>query len=122
MVTTMGWRKEEESLAMAEYQASGAGQEALMMMVAVFPCPVWYFCCVHPLKTVPSPMWAYRGVHGRRQVRTSHVDTHPHRKDGKPNNQPKKTKYHPLHMTAGEMHPESCDSRWSTRNQASHFN
>ena len=80
----MGWRKEEESLSMVEYQASGAGQEALMMMVAAFPCPVWCFCCVHPLKTVPSPAWAYRGVHGRRQVQTSHVDTPPVRKTVNP--------------------------------------
>ena len=117
-----GWRKEKELLVMAEYQASGAGEEELMMMAAVFPCPVWCFCCVHPLKTVPSPTWAYRGVHGMSQVRTSHVDTPPCRKDGEPNNLPKNPKYHLLYMMAEETHPEGRDRQWSTRNQASHFN
>ncbi len=91
MLTTTGWRKEEELLAMVEHQAFGAGQEAYNDGGCVSLSGL-VFCCVHPLKTIPSLGWAYKEVSGRRQGQTRHVDPPPpplHCKGGKPNNQPK---------------------------------
>jgi hypothetical protein len=36
-------------------------------------CLVFLLCAL--LQTIPSPTWAYQGVHWKRQVQTSRVDT-----------------------------------------------
>ena len=52
---TAAWREEEESLVMAEYQAPEGGGREAVLLEAMVPCPDLCYCCVHPLKTVPSP-------------------------------------------------------------------
>ena len=43
------------SLVMAEYQATEGGGREAVLLEAMVPRPDLCYCCVHPLKTVPSP-------------------------------------------------------------------